>query len=169
MFPKMRRTLQVLPEEVTKQILQRSTSGVLAVSGNDGYPYAVPLSYVYADGKLYFHCAKTGHKIEAIRRSDKASFCVIDQDYVQPEKFTTYYRSVIAFGRIRVLETEEEKRAALNQLAFKYAPMLSEEARQAGIDQDLAPVLVLVMEIEHITGKEGKDLAAQRRKENGKA
>ena len=72
-------------------------------------------------------------------------------------------------NQIKVLETEEEKRAALNQLAFKYAPMLSEEARQAGIDQDLAPVLVLVMEIEHITGKEGKDLAAQRRKENGKA
>ena len=58
MFPEMRRTLQVLPEEVTKQILQHSTSGVLAVSGNDGYPYAVPLSYVYAGGKLYFHCAK---------------------------------------------------------------------------------------------------------------
>ena len=169
MFREMRRKRQELPKEDSIAVLRRGTSGVLALAGDDGYPYAVPISYVYEEGKLYFHCAKSGHKLDAIRRNPKASFCVIDQDYVQPEKFTTYYRSVIAFGRIRVLETEEEKRAALNQLAFKYAPMLSEEARQAGIDQDLAPVLVLVMEIEHITGKEGKDLAAQRRKENGKA
>ena len=72
-------------------------SGVLAAAGEDDYPYAVPLSYVYCDFKLYFHCAKEGHKLEAIARNPKVSFCVIDQDQVVPEKYTTYFRSVIVF------------------------------------------------------------------------
>ena len=85
------------------EVLRKGTSGVLAVSGDDGYPYAVPLSYVYDDGRLFFHCAPSGHKLDAIAGNEKASFCVIDQDHVVPEEYTTYYRSVIAFGRARVL------------------------------------------------------------------
>ena len=75
---------------------------VLALLGDNDYPYAVPISYVYDDGKVYFHSAKSGHKIDAIQRTAKASFCVIDEDLVVPEEYTTYFRSVIAFGRIRL-------------------------------------------------------------------
>ena len=103
MFCEMRRSKQALTAEEVAEILKRNTSGVLAVSGDGGYPYAVPLSYVYLDSKLYFHCAGTGHKLDSILKDDKVSFCVIDQDQVVGEEYTTYFRSVVVFGRARVL------------------------------------------------------------------
>ena len=80
MFREMRRNKQLLTEDISREILQRNTSGVLSLMGDEGYPYGVPLSYVLAGDKIFFHCAKTGHKIDAIRSCEKASFCVIDQD-----------------------------------------------------------------------------------------
>ena len=84
MFRPMRRHRQQLSQGDCAAILSRGTSGVLAVAGDGGYPYAVPLSYVYQEGTLFFHCAKAGHKLDALRRCSKASFCVIDQDQVVP-------------------------------------------------------------------------------------
>ena len=107
MFREMRRKRQALSASEVAEILHRGTSGVLALLGDEEYPYAVPLSYVYDEGKLYFHSATSGHKIDAAERSAKASFCVIDQDSIRPEKYTTF-RSVIVFGRIRVI-TDEKK------------------------------------------------------------
>ena len=103
-------------------MLQQGTSGVLSLLGDNGYPYGVPLSYVYHNGKLYFHCAQAGHKLDAIRREEKCSFCVIVQDQVVPEKYTTYFRSVIAFGKVRILENIEEKQAALEALGERFNP-----------------------------------------------
>lgn len=80
MFRDMRRKRQQLSEAESIEILRKLTSGTLALLGDGGYPYAVPISYVYADGRLYFHSAKEGHKVDAIRGSDRASFCVIEQD-----------------------------------------------------------------------------------------
>lgn len=85
MFREMRRSNQQLTMEETQNILQKGTSGVLSLLGDEGYPYGVPLSYVYDGEKLYFHCAKTGHKIDAVHREIKASFCVIDQDLIMPK------------------------------------------------------------------------------------
>lgn len=84
MFRELRRKKQLLPSEETSAVLSQGTSGVLALSGDDGYPYAVPISYVYDGEKIYFHCAKSGHKMDAIRRDERASFCVIDRDKVYP-------------------------------------------------------------------------------------
>ena len=78
------------------------TSGVLALAGDNGYPYALPISYVYSDGKIYFHSAKSGHKIDAVKRCEKASFCVIAEDNIIPEEYTTYYKSVIVFGKLKI-------------------------------------------------------------------
>lgn len=108
-FRAMRRKRQQLSEEESIGILQKATAGTLALLGDGGYPYAVPISYVYADGKLYFHSALSGHKVDAIKNCDKASFCVIEKDDVQPAKYTTYFRSVIPFGRIHIIEDEQEK------------------------------------------------------------
>lgn len=161
MFREMRRSRQQLSREAAEEILSRNTCGTLAVSGDDGYPYAVPLSYLYFGGKIYFHCAKTGHKIDAIRGCDKVSFCVIDQDLVMPEQYTTYYRSVIAFGRAGLVENAEEKRQAITALAMKYAPDFPD-----GIGPEVAASLdhmaIVEMTVEHLTGKEAKALAAQR-------
>ena len=128
MFRPMRRNKQALSPAQCEAVLARGSSGVLAVSGDDGYPYAVPLSYVYAGGRLYFHCAASGHKLDAVRRCPKASFCVIDQDRVVPEEYTTYFRSVIVFGQVRELTDAAEKRAAVLQLSRKYVPNASDSA-----------------------------------------
>lgn len=80
MFPEMRRKKQQLSSEESTQVLENGTHGVLAVSGQNGYPYTVPLSYVYEKGKIFFHCAKAGHKLDALKKEAKVSFCVVDQD-----------------------------------------------------------------------------------------
>lgn len=162
MFREMRRKKQLLSHEESVEILDKGSSGVLALMGDEGYPYAVPLSYVYNDGKLYFHCAKSGHKVDAINREEKASFCVIDADDVVPEEYTTYFRSVIAFGRIHILTAEGEKRRAIELLARKYYPDDTDEHRKAAIEREYAPVCVLEMDIEHMTGKEAIELMRKR-------
>ena len=160
-FRPMRRNRQQLSEEESIEILQKATSGVLALLGDNGYPYAVPLSYGYADGKIYFHSALSGHKVDAIRSCDKASFCVIEQDDVKPEKYTSYFRSVIAFGRIHIEEDEAEKLAIARLLGNRYNPN-HEEALQKEIESGLSRMLAIRLDIEHLTGKEAIELVRQR-------
>ena len=157
MFRDMRRKNQLLPQEEAEAILRQGTSGVLSLLGDGGYPYGVPLSYVYHNGKLYFHCAKAGHKLDAIRREGKCSFCVIGQDQVVAEKYTTLFRSVIAFGQVRVLEDDGEKRAALEALGERFNPG-QPESLEKEIAATWNSVCVLELEIEHLTGKEAKEL-----------
>ena len=163
-FREMRRKKQTLSQQEIANILHKGTSGVLALLGNNDYPYAVPISYVYDDGKIYFHSAKSGHKIDAIQKTAKASFCVIDKDLIVPAEYTTYFRSVIAFGQIRVIEDDREKRAAIEKLAIKYAPEDTAANRDNTINREWKPLCMLEMTIEHITGKEAIELV----KENGK-
>ena len=163
MFREMRRKNQQLLQEECDRILQVATSGVLAVDGDDDYPYAVPLSFAYDDGRLYFHVAKNGHKLDALRRNPKASFCIIEQDKVVPEKFTTYFRSVIAFGSVRIIDDDVEKRHGLDLLADKYSPGESAESREKEISGLSNALYVLVMDIEHMTGKEAKELVTMRK------
>ena len=162
MFREMRRKKQALRPEDCARILAQGTSGVLALLGDDGYPYAVPISYVYRDSKLYFHGAKSGHKIDAVKRQEKASFCVIAQDEVIPEKYTTAYKSVIVFGRIRILEDETEIKEAVEALAIKYHPDGDEAGRQSEIDRFRETLCMMEMSFEHICGKEGLELLKAR-------
>ena len=160
-FRPMRRIRQQLSDTESIGILERAMSGTLALLGDNGYPYAVPISYVYDDGKLYFHSALSGHKVDAIRGCDKASFCVIVQDNVIPEKYTTEYRSVIAFGRIHIIEDEEEKMAAARMLGDRYNPN-QDEALQKEIESGLSRMLAIRFDIERLTGKEGIELTKRR-------
>ena len=164
MFREMRRKNQKLPMEDCAALLDAGTSGVLALHGDDGYPYAVPLSYVYDGSKLYFHCGKTGHKLDAVKRNPRASFCVVGQDQVVSEEYTTYFRSVILFGTVRILEEAEEKRAAIEKLARRYAPGDSGVNRQREIGREWAALCMLEMSIDHMTGKEAAELARARAK-----
>ncbi len=157
MFREMRRKKQLLSEAETIEILKSGTSGVLAVSGDDDYPYAVPLSYAYQDGKLFFHFAKEGHKVDGIARNDKVTFCVIAQDDVIPATFSTHYRSAIAFGRARILTGDEERRQALECLIEKYSPGYLAEG-QKEIQRDWDRVCVAEIKIEHVTGKAALEL-----------
>lgn len=162
-FRKMRRKKQQLTEAECKEILERNASGVLAVLGDGAYPYAVPLSYVYYDNVLYFHCAKSGHKLDAINECDKVSFCVIDQDYIVPEEYTTYFRSVIVFGHAAVMESDEEIYSAIEKLAMKYAPDDSKENRDSVIEREYGNMRMIKIEIEHMTGKEAIELVLKRK------
>lgn len=173
-FREMRRGRQQLSREECIDILKKNTAGTLAVLGDGGYPYAVPLSYVYDGQKLYFHCAKSGHKLDAIRSCDRVSFCVIDQDRVVPEEYTTYFRSVILFGRAKILEGTNQIRSALEKLALKYAPEDDAASRNAMIEKEAAALCMVEIEIRHMSGKQAIELVKQREnqragegKENG--
>ena len=160
-FREMRRKRQQLSEVESIGILQKATAGTLALLGDNGYPYAVPISYVYHEGKLYFHSALAGHKVVAIRNCDKASFCVIDKDDVKPEKYTTFFRSVIAFGRIHIIEDDKEKLAMARMLGNRYNPN-NDESLQREIEGGLSRMLMIRFDIEHLTGKEAIELVRQR-------
>ncbi len=158
MFREIRRKKQLLPEETAVEMLQRNTSGTLALLGDDDYPYAVPLSFIYLNGKLYFHSAKNGHKIDAVRNYEKASFCVIDRDQIVPEKFTTHYRSVIAFGKVRLIEEVEEMRSIATALAMKYSGDFAEQIPNE-FKAYVNNLVIIEMTIEHMTAKGALNLA----------
>lgn len=158
MFREMRRRRQQLSQAECVEILNRNTSGILAVLGDNGYPYAVPLSYVYDGSVLYFHCAKSGHKLDAIKSCDKVSFCVVDQDDVVPKKYTTYFRSVILFGRAGILDNDEEILSAIEKLAIKYYPTDNKENRDIAIKKEFAAMCIVKIEIDNMTGKESIEL-----------
>ena len=160
-FREMRRKRQLLSDEESIGILKNATAGTLALLGDNDYPYAVPISYVYHERKLYFHSALAGHKVDAIRNCDKASFCVIDKDDVQPEKYTTFFRSVIAFGRIHIIEDDKEKLAMARMLGNRYNPN-NDESLQREIEGGLSRMLMIRFDIEHLTGKEAIELVRQR-------
>ena len=161
MYPEMRRKKQALDPAACGAILQAGTSGVLALSGADGQPYAVPLSYVYRGGKVYFHCAKAGYKLDLLAQNPKASFCVIGQDQVVPEKYTTHFRSVIVFGTVRELTDPSEKRAAIEALARRYAPDEPAEGIDAEIARYWDRLCMLELTPSRITGKQCIELVGQ--------
>lgn len=152
MFREMKRKERQLSTELTEKILNKCTSGVLSVIGDDGYPYGVPVSYAYSDGKIFFHCAKEGHKVDAIKNNPKVSFTVIAQDDVIPEKYGTDFASVIAFGKASFVEDPEEMLRSHIPIIEKY----SNEYYDGGIEyfnKAKAAMRMVKIDIEHITGK----------------
>ncbi|HCX63106.1 MAG TPA: 5-nitroimidazole antibiotic resistance protein [Clostridiales bacterium] len=152
MFREMRRIKQLLSNEETIEILNACTSGVLGVVGDDDYPYTVPVSYTYNDGKLFIHSAKQGHKIDGINKNDKVTFCVIDRDDVIQKTFTTHFRSVSIFGRARILTDDAERLHALRSLVKKYSPDFIEEGEEE-IKKTWDRVCLIEIKTEHMTGK----------------
>ena len=153
MFRPMRRFKQQLSEEECLRILKEEPRGVMAVHGEDGYPYAFPMDYVLNEenGKLYFHCAKTGHKIDALKQDERVSFCVYDQGFRKEGDWALNIKSVVIFGRIRIIEDTEEMIPYLQKLGGKYFP--SEEYTQQEIERGLRNVMMLELSIDHMTGK----------------
>ena len=157
MFREMRRKRQKLSDEQTEAVFEHATHGVLSLIGDDGYPYGVPVSYVYANKAIYIHSALEGHKIDAIRACDKVSFIVVDADDVVADEYTTYFRSAIAFGRARILEDKNEKMQALRLLGDHYNPG-HDEALEAEISKGFERLHMIEIEIEHMSGKQAIEL-----------
>ena len=153
MFRKMRRNKQELSEEVCKEVLNKSKRGVLALLGDEEYTYAVPMNYYYCEenNKIYFHGAREGHKIDAISKHDKVSFCVYDEGFLKDGDWALYIKSVIVFGRLHLSNDMEHDLAALKKLAEKYYPTPDSVEEIMNKEAHLAQVLEL--DIEHMSGK----------------
>ena len=153
MFRSMRRFKQQLPEAECIEILKQQPRGILSVLGDDGYPYGIPLSHWYCeeDGKLYFHSAKEGHKLDAIRRCDKVSFCVCDEGYRKAGEWALNIRSVVVFGRIRMVEDPSQMQKICRGLGCKFLP--DEAYWENEFLRGAARVLCLELTPEQITGK----------------
>lgn len=109
MFRPMRRFKQALSAEECLEVLKEEKRGTLALAGDEGYPYALPINYFYeeASGRIYFHGAGEGHKIDAIRRCDKVSFNVHDAGVKLEGDWAYTVRSVTVFGRLHILEDRD--------------------------------------------------------------
>lgn len=157
---KMRRFVQMLPESDVKQILNDATNGVLSMVDVDGVPYGVPLSFVYDGEKtIYMHGAKNGHKNDCILNNNNVSFCVVAQDRIVPEEFTTYFRSVIVTGTISSTSEMNEIVIGLEMLCNKYSAGIDSTAE---IKQQIGNVIVYRLDITKMTGKESIELKRQR-------
>jgi uncharacterized protein len=162
MFREMRRIKQLLSAEDTTAVMNRCTNGILACLGDEDYPYAVPLSYVYYKDKIYFHSAKAGHKIDAILKNPKVSFAVVDEDTIVGKEYTTYFRSVVAFGTARNVEGEEWVEG-FKALVEKYSGDLPEDAKHKEI-MGCTNSLILAIDVDHITGKEAIEFVNAKKK-----
>ena len=149
----MRRFRQQVSAEKCAEILKREWRGVLAVLGDGVYPYTVPLDFFYdeGDGKIYFHGAKEGHKLDAIEKCDKASFCVMDAGFKKDGDWALNITSVVVFGRLRRVTDPEKTREKVCKLGRKYHP--TDESVEKEWENAKSRVLCLEMSIEHMTGK----------------
>lgn len=153
MFRKMRRIKQQITEDECIRILKENHRGVLSMIGDDGYPYGIPLNHYYSedDGVLYFHCAKKGHKLDAIKTCDKVSFCVYDKGYRKEGEWALNINSVVIFGRMKLVTDEEKTREICINLARKFTD--DEEYLEKELKYSLPNVQCLELIPEHITGK----------------
>lgn len=151
MFRDMRRFKQQLSEQECVDVLTHALRGVLAVHGEDGYPYAFPMNYIYLDGKIYFHCAKTGHKLDALSSDDKVSFCVMNEGFRKSGDWALNIKSVVIFGCVKKIDPSQTAVEIVRRIGLKYYPTaegVEDEIRKAG-----AHVQILELSIDHMTGK----------------
>ena len=153
MFRNVTRIKQVLSEEECIAILKSQLRGVLSVIGNNDYPYGMPLNHFYndEDGKIYFHSGSVGHKVDAIKRNSKASFCVYDEGIREEGSWYLTIRSVIVFGKIEIIEDREQVYEIARKLSYKFTndnDYIENEIIHSG-----PKTLMFALVPEHITGK----------------
>ena len=151
MFRKMRRKNQELKYEECIDILTNEPRGVLALLGDYDYPYALPMSHVYVDGKIYFHGAMKGHKYDAVKKYDKVSYCVMNKGQLNDDGWSYTFKSVIVFGKIKILTDMDEKREKLIYLGDKFFPY--HEMTINEINKLISKTAVFEITIDHMSGK----------------
>ena len=153
MFRPLLRKKQQLSQEECIDILKKQLRGVLSVLGDDDYPYGMPINHYYCeeDGKLYFHGGKVGHKIDAMKRHNKVSFCVYDEGYRKDGEWSLNIKSVIVFGRVEFIEDEETIYRIAKDLSHKFTQ--DENYIEDEIKCSVARTLVFALVPEYITGK----------------
>ena len=152
MYREIRRQERVLDESRIQELLLKGEYGVLSTTSIDGCAYGIPMNYVYENDSIYFHCALVGHKIDNITAYPLVSFCIVGNTKVSPSEFTTGYESVVVFGIIEKVNSEEEKSKALHLIVSKYSPEYEIEGG-AYIERAIHKTKVLKLNIKRITGK----------------
>jgi len=152
MFRKMRLGKKGLSQDQAWQVLEKAHYGVLAVLGDSGYPYGVPVQYVVMNKAIYIHCAKQGHKLDAIAAEPKVCFTAVSDMQILADDFNTAFHSAVAFGKAALLEDEQEILAALWKIFEKYTPDHLEAAKDYLAD-NLAATAVIKITVDHLTGK----------------
>ncbi|MGN0704155.1 MAG: pyridoxamine 5'-phosphate oxidase family protein [Lentihominibacter sp.] len=143
-----------LSDAQAREILENAVYGVLALEGDDSYPYAVPVNYALDGNRIYFHGAVEGHKVDAVRRNEKVSLCAVAKADIVPDAYNCLYLSTIAFGCIRMTDSDAEKQKALELIIDKYSKGFEEGGREY-IKASWNEVQTFVIDIEHMTGKKG--------------
>lgn len=153
MYRKMRRFKQKLAENECIELLKQTKRGVLSLIGDEGYPYGIPINHWFCEknGKLYFHGAKEGHKIDAIKKCEKASYCVYDEGYRKEGEWALNIKSVIVFGKIHLVEDKELSKEICTGLTQKFTD--DEEYLQKELNNALSRVQCLEFSPVHMTGK----------------
>ncbi|APM37817.1 pyridoxamine 5'-phosphate oxidase family protein [Clostridium kluyveri] len=154
MFREMRRKDRELKNDEVIEILKNNSYGILSTVSQNSYPYGVPVSYVFLNNSIYFHCAVKGHKLDNILNNSKVSFCVVGQTCILPDKFSTKYESVVVFGRA-VEAFDGEKNRALLEILNKYSPDYIEKGKEY-IKNSSKATKVIKISVEHISGKARK-------------
>lgn len=154
MFRPIRRTQRAISDEAAKQLLNHEKRGVLAVNGDDGYPYAIPVNYFYdmEHNKIYFHGAKAGHKIDSLKKDDKICFTVYGNEHFKEGDWAPYMQSTVVFGRCHLIDDSEITEARVRDLAMKYYP--DKEEMEAEMNRSLKAVQLYEITIEHLSGKQ---------------
>lgn len=154
MFRTIRNKKSEISIDTAKALLQSSRRGVLAVNGDDGYPYAIPINYFYDDDaqKLYFHGARAGYKVDALRACDKVCFTVYGNETIKEEDWAPFVQSVVVFGRCHLVESGARATTLLKQFAMKYYP--SEQLVDENIAHEGKAVQIFEIEVEYLSGKE---------------
>ena len=153
MFREMLRKKQALSEEECIAVLKTQKRGVLAVLGDEDYPYALPINHYYndEDGHIYFHGAKFGHRVDAVKRHDKVSFCVYDEGFRREGEWALNIKSVIVFGRLVPVEDEDKMIDLCRRLSHKFTDdesYIEGEIKRAGFR-----TLMYELIPEHMSGK----------------
>lgn len=153
MFRQLARYKQKLTEEECEEVLSNALRGVLAVNGDDGYPYALPINFYYdsAARKIYFHSGKAGYKLDCLTRSDKASFTAMDEGVRHEGEWWLEIKSVIAFGRIERISDPEKTVEISRQLSHKFTQDDAYINRE--IEKYASATLLLALSIEDLCGK----------------
>ena len=155
MFKPIRKKINEIDRAATEALLQSNRRGILAMNGDNGYPYAIPINYFYDcdKKKIYFHGAKAGHKVDALKASDKVCFTVYGDEHIdESETWAPYVQSAVVFGRCRLLEPGPESIDRLKEFAMKYYP--SEQLVDKNIAHAGRAVQMFEITIEHMSGKQ---------------
>lgn len=153
MFRELSRKNKKISDNECFELLSNEKRGVLSVNGDNGYPYSMPMNFYYNndDGCIYFHCGKSGHRLDSLKKSDKVCFCVYEKGYCNDGEWAYNVRSVIIFGRTEIIDDIKE----IEKITYKLSQKFTDDDKyiKKEIEKYGKATLLLRLSPIHICGK----------------